>query len=193
MLPSGHTHIDVDQMFLAFSIWLNTHSVECFEDLVAAIDIAYKKENTKPTASFLPMVFNWIGFFAPFTQDVSGLNSAHAFLFRKLASGKIGMKVKQYHSTSPSWMGSQQLPNEWIVLLHQFPTGFPELIHPTVIEDMLEFDTIRKYNLWLTAESLVKWETYLQEPKIADFCLYKIVDNYETYSEVINTGIFILI
>lgn len=71
-----------------------------------------------------------------------------------------------------------------MVLIHQFPTGFPEQIQPTLIEDMLEFNTIRKYNLWLTIENLVKWETYLQEPIIPDSCLYKMVDNYETYSQV---------
>lgn len=58
MLPPGHTHIDIDQMFSTFSRWLDIHSVEFLEDLVEAINKSYKKETTKPSASFMPVVFN---------------------------------------------------------------------------------------------------------------------------------------
>ena len=118
MLPLRHTYIDVDQMFSTFSIFLNTHLLKYLEDVVPAIDKAYKKENTKPTASFLPAVFNWVGFFALFVQDLSGLNTAHTFLFRKLFSAKIGMKVKEYHSTSQNWIGNPNVPSEWLVFMH---------------------------------------------------------------------------
>jgi hypothetical protein len=188
MLPPGHTHIDVDQMFSTFSMYLDVHSVEFLSDLCTAVDKAYKKETTKPTSSFFPVVFNWVGFFAPFLQDISGLNSAHAFLFRKLSSGKIGMKVKQYHSTSASWTGSHEDPSGWMSLMHNFPSGFPEIVRPAQIEDMLEFDTIRKYNLWLTDANLIKWQDFLQEPTIPDALLYQMPDNFESYQLVSETN-----
>src|ERR1700728_3004068 len=99
MLPPGHTHIDIDKMFSTFAIYLNSHYVEFVTDLAEALKAAYKKEQTKPNGFFLPTVYNFVGFFAPFVRDIGGLNTAHVFLIRKLSSGKVGMKVKKWHST----------------------------------------------------------------------------------------------
>ena len=54
MLPSGHTHIDINQMFSTFSIYLNSHSVEFVTDLAEALKAAYKKEQTKLNGFFYP-------------------------------------------------------------------------------------------------------------------------------------------
>jgi|ERR1700722_8826531 len=184
MLPLGHTHIDIDQMFSTFSMFLDRHSVEFISDIRQAVDNAYKKEETKPKTAFLPVVFNWVGFFAPFLQDISGLNTAHVFLFRKLATGKVGMKVKQWHSTDSEWHGSVTLPNEWITLMHQFPTGFPETIAPHPVEDMLELEVVRKYNLWMSNKGLASWQDYLQELSLSDEHMYSLPENYDEYQNV---------
>ena len=156
MLPPGHTHIDVDQMFSTFSIFLDRHSVEYPEDLPEKLDAAYKKEDTKPTGKFLPAVFNFIGFFAPFLRDIGGLNSAHVFLFRKLPSGIVGMKVKQWHSTDCQWTGASNSPQEWIELMHEIPAGFPEVVLPHDIEDMLTDKVVKKYQPWLNSANFLK-------------------------------------
>jgi hypothetical protein len=184
MLPPGHTHIDIDQVFSTFSLWLDRHSVECVTDIIGAVDDAYKKDATKPKAYFLPVVFNFVGFFAPFVHDIGGLNSAHVFLFRKLVSGKVGLKVKKWHSTNCEWQGSIVAPNEWITLMSTFPTGFPETIAPHAIEDMITLDVVRKYNLWMSNVGLASWQTYLQEPVIPEQFLYSVHEEYDNYNEV---------
>ena len=52
-------------------LYLQTHSVVSFTDLINAIQQAYKKQDTKPTSSFMLAVFNWMGFFGPFVKDIA--------------------------------------------------------------------------------------------------------------------------
>ena len=184
MLPPGHTHIDIDQMFSTLSMFLDRHSVEFIADILQAVNSAYKKENTKPKAAFLPVVFNFVGFLALFVHDLSGLNSAHVYLFHKLANGKVGMKVKQWHSTNSEWRGSVASPDEWITLMHQFPTGFPETIAPHPVEDMLDIETVRKYNLWMSDKGLLSWQSYLQELSLDIHHMYPIPEDYDQYHHV---------
>ena len=68
--------------------------------------------------------------------------------------------------------------------MHQFPSGFPEIVRPELIEDMLQFDVICKYNLWLFDANLVKWQDYLQEPTVPEGLLYQLPANYDSYHMV---------
>jgi hypothetical protein len=63
-LSAGHTHVDIDQMFLTLFIWLLSNSVSFIMNLVSSLSTAYKQESTVPSRSFLPTVFNWKDFFA---------------------------------------------------------------------------------------------------------------------------------
>ena len=70
------------------------------------------------------------------------------------------------------------------MFMHQFPSGFPENIRPEPIPDILEFNIIRKYNLWLSDASLLKWQAYLQEPKVSADHVYKLSNEYDDYTKV---------
>jgi hypothetical protein len=97
-LPFGHTHVDVDQMFSTFAIWLLTHTMMFVSSLVRMLCSVYHKERTIPSRSFLTTVFNWKGFFAPHMVKLHGLHAAHVFLIRKQENG-VAMKYKKWHST----------------------------------------------------------------------------------------------
>ena len=161
MLPKGHTHIDIDQMFSTYSIYMDSHSIETLPELVTKLSHAYKKAETRPTGAFLKTVYNWIGFFAPFSREISGLNSAHVFLFKKLENGSVGMKAKKWHSTDDEWIGSMDDPHNWMKIMPQFPEGFPETVDRNAIEDLPELDEIRKCSLWMKPESISFWEHFL--------------------------------
>ena len=126
-LPPGHTHVDVDQMFSTFAIWLLTHTVLFVTGLVRALHSAYSKEGTIPRGTFLTTVFNWKGFFAPHMKTLHGLHDAHVFLIRKQEDG-VAIKFKKWHSTPEPWIGSTAYPNAWLYLLNTYPTGKPDII-----------------------------------------------------------------
>ena len=93
MMMPGHTHIDIDQMFSTLAIYADKHSVDFMGTIAEAIAKAYKSKKTKPSSHILGTVFNWMGFLAPHTQQLSGTKSPHVFLLRKLSDGQIGLKV----------------------------------------------------------------------------------------------------
>jgi hypothetical protein len=123
MLPPGHTHIDIDQMFSTLSIYMNTHSVYSLDDLVECLDKAYKKDITKPSGGFITEVYNFMGFFAPFVRDIAGISKPHVFLIRKQADGSIGMKVKKWHSSAEGWLGDVNNEMGWMNIMIDYPTG----------------------------------------------------------------------
>lgn len=182
----GHTHIDVDQMFSTFSMYLDKNSVEYITDIAEALKSAYRKDETKPKGWFLPVVFNFVGFLAPFVSDLSGLNSAHVFLIRKLSSGVVGMKVKKWHSTDDEWVGDTVAPDDWIVLMKSFPAGKPEEVPYGEIDDMLTLDSIKKYSTWLSDSSIQKWQTCLssEEIVIPPEKLFPMHPNMWSYNQV---------
>ncbi len=68
--------------------------------------------------------------------------------------------------------------------MHHYPQGFPELVPPTPVADLLEIDVICKYNLWLTNAALVQWQEYLHEPTIPAHLMYELPENHENYKQV---------
>ena len=157
MLPVGHTHIDVDQMFSTFSKYLDKHSVEWLYDLPSKIGDAYKSQQTRPSASFLPVVYNWSGFFAPFVRNISGLNSAHLFIVKRLPSGKVGLKAKKWHSTDDHWTGDSTLPGEWMEVLTSVPQGKPQPVEVVVNENIPPLKEIQKCRAWLSPRAVEEW------------------------------------
>ena len=61
-------------------------------------------------------------------HQIQGLSIPHAFLIRKMEDGRVGFKVKKWHSSSGDWCGTNLVGNQWIYLLHEFPSGTPEII-----------------------------------------------------------------
>ena len=168
MLPPGHTHIDVDQMFSTFSKWLDTHSIHSLSDLLSSVDSAYRGDSTKPTAFFLPTVYNFIGFFAPFMRDLGGLNTAHVFLICKQPNGLVGIKVKKWHSVDSKWLGADSNPNDWFSCFNkgQYPPGFPGEVAPLPLEDNMTEDILSKWRKWLRPSAVAEWEQFIQSVSI---------------------------
>jgi hypothetical protein len=184
MLPPGHTHIDVDQMFSTLSLHMDTHSVEFITDLIDKLDLAYKKESTKLSGLFLPVVFDWISFFAPFLKDISGMNSAHVFLIRRLSTGEVGLKVKKWHSTEDSWVGSLNDPAEWAEVMTDFPEGHPVTILPTTIQDLVTTDVIKKYNPWMSNSGMKSWQQFLQTKALPNMVYWSLPEDLWNFKKV---------
>ena len=98
----------------------------------------------------MPVVYNFMGFLAPFVKDISGISKPHVFLICKLADESIEIKVKKWHSTNDSWIGASKDSDEWIKLLSGFPEEHPETILPHADPDVIDQATINKYNQWLS-------------------------------------------
>lgn len=184
MLPPGHTHIDIDQMFSTLSIYFDTHSVLSLTELVKCLSKAYHKENTKPSGSFLPVVYNFIGFLAPFVKDISGISTPHVFLLRKLPDETIGMKVKKWHSTSSAWMGAADKPDDWIELMSGYPVGKPNIVLPSNNPDNIQQSTINKYNRWLSEPVKAEWSEFCAASTVPGELYWKISDNVWKYNQV---------
>ena len=184
MLPPGHTHIDIDQMFSTLAINLKSNNIETPYHLIDRVNHAYRKEATKPTAAFIPDVWNFIGFLAPFVRDIGGLNTAHVFLIRKLPDGAVGMKCKKWHSTDDTWTGSLAAPDEWIQLLTSKPPGHPEVIAPEPIEDMLTLADINKYQLWLHSGSGKIWQKLIEDEEMPATSFWPISTDMWNFSKV---------
>lgn len=120
-LPPGHTHVDIDQMFSTYSIWLLYHKLEFITSVVPHLADAY---NTPPSGSFIPTVFNWKGFFAPHMHDLEGTSQPHVFLLRKQLDGTVGIKFKKWHSSPDGWVGPGHNPAQWLMLMISYPTGW---------------------------------------------------------------------
>jgi len=144
-LPPGHTHVDIDQMFSTYAIWLLSNRVEFITLLVPYLQHAFKTRI--PSGSFLQTVYNWKGYFAPHMHKLHGIQKPHVFLVRKQLDNSVGIKFKKWHSTGDSWVGASQHPEEWLKLMDSFPAGHPEPLEqnelqtPATLEDVLHVQT----------------------------------------------------
>ena len=120
-LPPGHTHVDIDQMFSTYSIWLLRHSLEFITSLVPHLQDAYK--TNIPGGCFLPVVYNWKGFFAPHLRDLLGISQPHVFLLRKQLNDDVGIKFKKWHTTNDVWVGPGHNTEQWLSLMISYPSG----------------------------------------------------------------------
>jgi hypothetical protein len=134
-LPPGHTHIDIDQMFSTFAIWLLRNAVLFITGFIAALAKAYNKSpSTRPTGSYLQQIYNWKGFLAPHMCDIQGVTTTHAILLRELPDNSIGIKFKSWHSSSTPWEGDSHHPSEWLNIMSSYPSGRPPVIPPSLLE-----------------------------------------------------------
>lgn len=119
-LPPGHTHIDIDQMFSTFAIWLLSHSVFFISNLVDKLKTCYKPHHG---GTFLPHIYNWKGFFAPHMKDIKGLSAPHAFLIRLQPDNSVGIKFKTWVTASTPWEGFSGHSEQWLSIMRTYPDG----------------------------------------------------------------------
>ncbi len=66
MLPVGHTHVDVDQMFSTISKKIKRKNIENIPDLLKNINAAFVSEKTKPKIRLIHQIWDikqWISDF----------------------------------------------------------------------------------------------------------------------------------
>ena len=97
-------------------------------------------------------------------HETIGISKPHAFLFRKLNDGTVGMKVKAFHSTTDPWEGGDTETDEWYHVMRQFPEGFPDELPLGDMELFPPQKTMEVYvkNKYLTARQIKEYE-YIQE------------------------------
>jgi hypothetical protein len=175
-LPPGHTHIDIDQMFSTFAIWLLRHAVFFITSFISALVTAYKTPSTRPSGSFLQHVYNWKGFFAPHMCDIQGLTTTHAILLRELPNKTVGIKFKSWHSSPTLWKGDSHYPSEWLNIMSSYPSSHPPVIQPSLletevtlsyVENLLPTDIdpaiLHKWKVFF-CDSILRTQYYEQEP-----------------------------
>ena len=184
-LPPGHTHIDIDQMFSTFAIWLLRNCLLFITSVIAALLSAYKKEPTRPSGSFLQTVFNWKGFFAPHMHNVVGITTAHAILVRKQPDGSVGIKFKAWHSSTEPWQGDSHHPSEWLRVLHSFPSGHPPPVPPTSLDIEATLASVRSILPSDTSQDIkIKWEFFFREKILYTQHYERLPDNFWDFTRV---------
>ena len=136
-------------MFSTYKIWTNSNSILFLSDFVTNVDCAYKNTATRPIAGYLPCVFNFAGFFAPFTHEIVSISKPHVFLFCKLTNGRVGLKFKKWHTTQCNWVGEIKNNGEWAFLFHNFPVGYPPLVESEKHIKIFDMPTLDCYSKWL--------------------------------------------
>jgi hypothetical protein len=182
-LPPGHSHSDIDQMFSTLSIFMDKHLIATPPDLMDKIPKCYKKDITRPKTMWLPGVWNWSGFFAPFLKDFSGIKDPHVFLFRELSNGKVGMKMKKWHSGGFDWCGDVNSIEEWVEIMNTHPTGHPDVLAPTEMDPEFLQDLV-KYKKWISAEAQNFWEEFVVSKKIPKNLRIALPDDIWNFQKV---------
>jgi hypothetical protein len=122
-LPPGHTHVEVDQMFSNLVIYILSNLVQYITDLIGVLTKSNPTSETRPTGAFLSTVFNWKGFLAPHSHDLTGLNKPHAFLLQHQPDGTVRIKFKSWYSSTEQWTGDPTLLQQWLNLMNSYPKG----------------------------------------------------------------------
>ena len=185
-LLQGHTHIDIDQMFSTLAIYLDKNSCWSFGHLLDVIPNAYRSDTTRPVGRYIHKVFNWSGFFAPYLKEMSGHSSPHVFLFRRLPDGNVGMKTKAFHGTSDPWLGSTQNPDDWMIVMHSFPQGFPVEMQPQDLpEGYVNDQTIAAFKTFFTESQIGEWERMKATGKVDPSLLWTPPEHFDDPPKVI--------
>jgi hypothetical protein len=132
-LLQGHTHEDIDQMFVPISAkYLRTVLWE-LKDLINLVPIAYPSQDTRPIPLILPFVHNWKAFFDPLLNPLQGHSGPHVFIFTRNGDGKVVMFHKDYHSSIDNLRGGDG--EGGLSVLSSMPPGFPSLVQRSPLPD----------------------------------------------------------
>ena len=80
-LLQGHTHADVDQLFVGIAKKYTCTILWTLRDMFDVIPAAYPTEATRPAGVELPYMFNWKEYFNPHLMPLEGHTGPHAFVF----------------------------------------------------------------------------------------------------------------
>ena len=125
-LLQGHTHEDVDQLFVGMATKYKHSILWNLEDLMRVIPSAYSSEPTRPKAIYTNLIFNWKEFFDPVLVSLVGHSGPHVFIFGPNNVGDVVMQHKNYHSSINLLRGGQN--GDGLVVISALPQGVPQLV-----------------------------------------------------------------
>ena len=187
-MPVGHTHIDVDQLFLRISVATEKSGCLTPQDLLRIIRHCYEhtqgettEAGAKPQYAAMPHLYAVREWLLPHMKQVHGLNNFHTFVFTRNEDGKAVLHFKAWCSTK--WESADYKP---IVLLNSLPQAVPELVKPNY--NAVDLGKLRSMvdkcvtNGVFRNEEKTEWLTFIENEG-------KVADAYEDVEEIVyNTG-----
>ncbi len=79
MLPVGHTHIDVDQMFSTIAKKYKRKNVENLHEMIKLIHSAFISEEKRPKVRLIHQIWNFKEWMNEFIEPFSGIQKFHSF------------------------------------------------------------------------------------------------------------------
>lgn len=131
-LLQGHTHEDVDQLFVGLAKKYTHSIIWTISDLLDLVASAYNTEDSRPAALWLPFVHDWKSYFQPNLLNIRGHSGPHVFVFAPNEHNQVVMMFKDYHSSIDLLRGGDV--SEGIQVLAGIPAGVPQLQLPTLLQ-----------------------------------------------------------
>ena len=105
-LPVGHTHEDIDQVFLRIAVHLNRHDAIDMDEFIHAVEESFVKDETKPEVSIIGAAFDFKNFLKDRLPDMSKWTDNLCYRFAKnLITGKVELHYKCF-GKSPHYFGA---------------------------------------------------------------------------------------
>ncbi len=105
MLPVGHTHIDVDQMFSTIAKKIKRKNIENLPELVGLINQAFVSENKRPHVRLIHQIWNIKDWIYDLIEPFSGIQKFHSFkISMDTQETYPSVKYKVYCSDT-EWIG----------------------------------------------------------------------------------------
>ncbi len=162
MLPVGHTHVDIDQMFSILSKKLRKSNIECLSKLIQISQSAFNKEETKPEIRLLFQCWDIKKWINEKLQPFKGIKSFSSFSIRKSEDNNYPVVFYKKFSTDSDWIGSF----EAIRFVPQNPP-----------------DTY-KYFIKIENEGVLKSLPFLDKDHYKEFC--NLLDSPSNYGKIYN-------
>lgn len=130
-LLQGHTHEDVDQLFVGISSKYLRTVLWTLTQLLELVQSAYPTVETRPTALLLPFVHDWKSYFNPVLTPMQGHSGPHVFTFTTTENLEVGMFYKDFHSSVDQLRGGEG--SGGFPVLSGLPIGVPALLQPNYL------------------------------------------------------------
>ena len=190
-LLQGHTHADVDQLFVGISKKYTRTILWTLQDLFDLMPTAYPSEATRPSAMEMPFMFNQKDYFNPVLLPLQGHAGPHVYVFSRSGGEQVLMAYKDYHSSTDVLRGGDE--GNGIRVLSGVPQGRPDALIPKPLTPMEITETRQLFRMTgFPEEAKETWERLLtrnsEPPPIPDdyfnFELYKLPEQAPLYAHV---------
>lgn len=106
MLPVGHTHVDIDQLFSTISKKIKKSNIESLHELITTIKKSFKSEGTQPIIRLVHQYWDFKSWIKDNIQPFSGIKRFNSFCISKQDDNNYSIVKYKYHSHEELWIGA---------------------------------------------------------------------------------------